>query len=195
MKTMKLFVMVFMLLTFIPAVQAQDQDYNWYLQRVLQRIDEGDCEGAQKNYNVYKELSGKTIASVEEMIKDCAGEYRIGNTISVNGENYIIAYLMENKQHGFAIKDVGVQNLVNQQEREYIRDKRIPTLEEMKIIYQNNANIGLTGTYWTRSTKLYRYGFGGIDNYYYYYYIDFLSGKQGESSPDSRNGILLIHRF
>ena len=151
MKMMKFFVMVFALLAFIPVVQAQD--YDFYLQRVLQRIDEGDCEGAQKNYNVYKEMTGKTMASVEEMIADCLDEnqFRIGNTINVSGENYIIAYLTENKQHGFAIKDVGINSLATPQTLGYLSDKKIPSLEEMKIIYQNNGNIGLTGSYWTRS--------------------------------------------
>ena len=189
MKTIRILIATISLMSLSQVSYAQD-DYDFYLQRVLQRIDEGDCEGAQKNYNVYKELSGKTMASVEEMIKDCASQYRLGETINVKGENYIIAYLTENNQHGFAIKDVGgVQDLENQQAFEYLRDKKIPSFDEMKLIYQNNAIIGLTGTYWTRTTS-------HPNGIIHYYWFDFLSGKYDHSNPKyNRNGILLIHRF
>ena len=186
MKTTKRILMVFALLVFSQATFAQD--YDRFLQRAQQRLDEGDCDGAQKNYNVYKELSGKTLSSFEVLIEDCLAEnhFRIGDIIDVNGEKYIIAYLSENHQHGFAIKDEGIKCMTTS----YVDDHKIPSLEEMNIIYKNNAKIGLTDIYWTRTRNYNRYS-----NNNYYYTIDFLSGEQGTSKETVKNGILLIHRF
>lgn len=47
------------------------QDYDFYLQKARQRIAEGDCDGAQRNYNVYKELAKKTNKEIERKLADC----------------------------------------------------------------------------------------------------------------------------
>lgn len=49
---------------------AQD-DYGFYLQKAQQRLAEGDCDGAQRNYNVYKELTGMGDADLESGINEC----------------------------------------------------------------------------------------------------------------------------
>lgn len=74
----------------------------------------------------------------------------------------------------------------------YVDDHKIPSLEEMNIIYKNNAKIGLTDIYWTRTRNNIRFS---NSNNNYYYTIDFLSGEQGTSKETVMNGILLIHRF
>lgn len=51
-------------------IWAQD-DYSFYLQKARQSLAEGDCDGAQRSYNVYKELSGYRNTSIEESIYDC----------------------------------------------------------------------------------------------------------------------------
>lgn len=69
MKTLKRILMAFVLLAFSQVLYAQD--YDVYLQKARQRLAEGDCEGARKNYNVYKELTHKTNQSLEQMIAEC----------------------------------------------------------------------------------------------------------------------------
>ena len=49
-------------------------EYDNYLQNAEQRLREGDCTSAQKHYNIYKELTGKTNAGIEDKIKKCKGE-------------------------------------------------------------------------------------------------------------------------
>ena len=71
MKTLRLFVLTLTLLVFTPIVYAQD--YDFYLQKARQRIAEGDCEGAQRSYNVYKDLSKKTNNEIERQIENCQG--------------------------------------------------------------------------------------------------------------------------
>lgn len=83
-----------------------------------------------------------------------------------------------------------MKSLATPQTLGYLSDHRIPSLEEMNIIYKNNDNLGLTGLYWTRSVY-YQYGY----DYAYFYLLDFISGKQHYSRQDNKNGILLLHRF
>lgn len=92
------FALFVLMLSFTPQTLWAQDDYNYYLQKAQQRIDEGDCTGAQKYYNVYKELSGKELTSFEVLIEDCMEEnrFRIGDKIDVNGEDHVIAYLTEN---------------------------------------------------------------------------------------------------
>lgn len=72
MTTTKLIIMVFTLMVFSQTMFAQDCDI--YLQKAQQRLEEGDCEGAQRSYNVYKELSGQINDELETQIKDCFNE-------------------------------------------------------------------------------------------------------------------------
>lgn len=182
-----------LLITTTIIVNAQT-DPSVYLDRTLKRLEEGNCLRAQNNYNVYKQLSNKTDASVEAMIEDCLtkSQYRIGSTIDVNGEKYIIAHLTKNKQHGFAIKDEGMYPLWGSSHIiSYINDEKIPSLDELEIIFNNNKKIGLTGSYWTSTvyTRLKN------DGHSFYYSIDFLSGEQAIADERNNKGILLIHRF
>lgn len=72
MKTIRLFVLTLALLVFTPIVYAQE--YDFYLQKARQRIAEGDCEGAQRNYNVYMELAKKTNKEIERKLADCGSD-------------------------------------------------------------------------------------------------------------------------
>lgn len=46
-------------------------DYSNYLDDSMKELGTGNCEGAQKLYNVYKELSGQSKPSVQTLIDDC----------------------------------------------------------------------------------------------------------------------------
>lgn len=53
------------------AISAQTSDYTSYLSKARECITSGNCEAAQRNYNVYKDLSGKVDYKLEEAIRDC----------------------------------------------------------------------------------------------------------------------------
>lgn len=53
---------------------AAQSDYSSYLDQSMNELGKGNCEGAQKWYNVYKELSGETKSSVQTLIDDCKAE-------------------------------------------------------------------------------------------------------------------------
>lgn len=151
MKTMKFYVMVFALSVFSTLAYAQD-DYGFYLQKARQRLAEGDCEGAQRNYNVYKELSGSRNYSLEENIKECEKpvpelhkSYGVGDDakdfIGYNG--FKIAYIDASGKHGFAIKEDGESTTTD--------TYNAPSLDELRIIYSNRYSLGLSGEYWSKT--------------------------------------------
>lgn len=189
MTTRRILLAIFAMLALI--VNAQF-DYSSYLNKTLEKLESGDCESAQKFYNVYKDLSGETKPSVQALIDNCNQENkcRIGGKIIVDGEEYTIAHLVGNKNHGFAIRDIGVISLCVPSTLEYLKKQMIPSLDEMKIIYNNNDNLGFTGKYWTSSV----YGYQDR-GYTYFYLFDFLTGKQYYASQQNDYNVLLIHRF
>ncbi len=189
---------LFTLCALLPFFLYAQSDYSYYLNKAMSKLEEGDCASAQKSYNVYKELSGKIVTSLEVLINDCeeANKYQIGKKMLVDGKEYTIAYLSENKQHGFAIYDAGTGTITYPYHDSRIKDHKIPTLDELNLIYENNAQIGLTGQYWSR-TKSNQYAITGPDAGYYCYLIvkDFVTGKIIHSDCRNSYGVLLLHRF
>lgn len=60
--------------TFCVATSVAQSDYSNYLDDSMKELGKGNCEGAQKLYNVYKELSGQSKPSVQTLIDDCLTE-------------------------------------------------------------------------------------------------------------------------
>lgn len=75
----KLFLLAFFCMC-VFGVNAQS-DYSSYLNKALEKLEAGDCEAGRRFYNVYKELSGKSVLSVEELISDCSRSagYKLGH--------------------------------------------------------------------------------------------------------------------
>ena len=76
------------------SVQAQS-DYESYINKAMEKLEIGDCEGAQKYYNVFKDLSNTTKASIEVLINDCKQNkvYAINDKITINGNIYKVAHI------------------------------------------------------------------------------------------------------
>lgn len=62
------------LCTFCVATSVAQSDYSNYLDDSMKELGKGNCEGAQKLYNVYQELSGQSKPSVQTLIDDCLAE-------------------------------------------------------------------------------------------------------------------------
>lgn len=120
----------------VTCVCAQN-DYSNYLNRAMEKLESGDCESAQKFYNVYKDLSGETKKSVETLIADCSkkivgqkSSYRINDKLEINGKLYRVAHIEDKGKHGFAIYDMGAGPIT----KEMINARQLPTTSEMLII-------------------------------------------------------------
>ena len=165
-------------------------DYSHYLDKAMQQLEAGDCDAAQKYYNVYKELSGKTVVSVEVLIGDCGKEktYNVGDYIDVGDEKYQVVYIRDGGKHGLAVLNKGWQKLHDLFDLCVTR-KGIPTLDEMKLIYSNRDLVRLYDIYWTCSKT-------NSSSNIFYYTTDFSTGKIEENNYYYPNGIiLLIYRF
>ena len=176
-------------MTIIVCVSAQT-DYTDYLDKALKELETGDCDAAQKFYNVYTELSGKTVTSVEVLLADCGKEktYKVGDYIKVGDEKYQVAYIRDGGKHGLAVLNKGWQSMHSNVDT-YITRKGIPTLEEMKLIYSNRDIVRLYDIYWTCSRNPSSYS-------YKYYVCDFSTNTISEADYTRAAGvILLIHRF
>lgn len=60
-------------ITFGMTVQAQS-DNSYYLAQAWECLNSGNCDGAQRNYDVYKQMTGKLNSSLEEGIGRCKQE-------------------------------------------------------------------------------------------------------------------------
>lgn len=188
MKAKILTVLLFAAIAF--GVNAQS-DYSTYLDKTMEKLEKGDCDGARKFYNVYKELSGKSVSSIEVMIADCVKDitYRVGDSITVGKDKYLVAYIRDGGKHGLAVLNKGWSSLRGEIFT-WVQRKNIPTVAEMKQIYGNRDLSRLYDVYWTcsRSRK---------DNDFYWYVVDFSTGVTEERYYGDSNGgvILLIYRF
>ena len=68
---------------------AMAQDYSEYLDLAMEKLKAKDCDAAQKYYNVYKELTGKSVLSVEVLIEDCkSASANAPKQIQINYQDY-----------------------------------------------------------------------------------------------------------
>ena len=194
MKT-KLFLLFFALTVSVLNCNAQT-DSAFYLNKTMEKLKSGDCDVARKFYNVYKEVynNNKPVASIEALLANCKKEsYAVGETMTVDGEVYVVAYTRDGGKHGLAVCDKGWDNLYGDNYTKFVTRKGIPTLEELKMIHSNKDIIRFYGIYWTCSRKDFPYG-SSPDAYYYV--VDFSTGVTDYKAKKDDNGIiLLIHRF
>lgn len=181
---------IFALLTAISVSLSAQSDYSSYLNKALEKLEAGDCEAGRRFYNVYKELSGKSMLSVEELISDCSRSagYKLGDIIEVNNEKYIVVYIRDNGQHGYAVLDKGWDTMKS----DNVTRKDVPTLPELKQIYNNRDAVRMYDIYWTCTEPTSK------KNANYYIYMDFSTGATNEAYRTSSVNIakvLYIHRF
>ena len=188
MKTKLFVIVVFIMMAHISS--AQSDDYQKYLDKALSSLENGNCDAAKKWYDVYKELTGKTVSSVEVLIQDCkptssAKKYAINDKIEIDGFLYRVAYIEDDGAHGFAIYDFGAGPITE----EMINNRKLPTKSEMALIAENADTLKLLKGeyYWTID----RYSNSNISNCTY----DLLSGNINNSNHSLARGRLLIYRF
>ncbi|MCR4665220.1 MAG: hypothetical protein K5660_07630 [Paludibacteraceae bacterium] len=150
MKTERIIFVLFAM--FALTINAQS-DYSSYLNKAMEKLEAGDCESAQKFYNVYKDLSGEQKPSVQVLIDDCkeaaVKKYAIGERIKFKGYTFKVAYLEPSKEHGFAICDNGYSKHLYSSQMFLLEDAHLITLSELNRIIPNKNFLQLSGNYWT----------------------------------------------
>ena len=136
---------------FTVAACAQSDDYSQVLQKVMEKIESGDCAGAKNWYAYYKEMTGRGVSSIEVLIGDCTNragkKYALNDKIKIGEYLYRVAYIEEDGVHGFAIYDYG-SGPINEQ---MITGRKLPTRSEINLIYPNRKKLNLLEdiNYWT----------------------------------------------
>lgn len=143
-----------MLAMFSFSANAQTDDYSSYLTRAWECLDSGNCDAAQRNYNVYKEMTGNSNPSLENAINNCQNPpqlpvkktYNVGDNAKdiVGTDDYIIAYLDSSGEHGFAIRKG-----TGKYESTWYASSSAPSISELRLLYNNRYVLNLTGEYWS----------------------------------------------
>jgi hypothetical protein len=147
MKTRNMKKIVYTLLCLLMANFAVGQtDYSDYLKQAREKAEAGDCEGAQRFYNVYVEMTGETDAVVNNAIQQCyennsmkePRKYKVGEDV---GEGFKIAYVDDTGRRGFAIRFSNYYECI------------VPdiTINELQCLYPNRRVLNLSGEYWSTS--------------------------------------------
>lgn len=131
-------------------------DYSSYLTKAMDKVEAGDCEAAQKFYNVYKDLSGDSKPSVQDLIDDCKKEnktYSLGEKLGYRGGlTFYVAYLDSSKKHGLAVGKNGYSNKLTSSSM-YCGEGHLVTLQELNKIIPNKNAIQISGNYWTSTVS------------------------------------------
>lgn len=108
MKAFVKLVLTIALMVFSRTIFAQD-DYDFYLQKARQRLSEGDCIRAEQSYNTYKDLTGKSDATVERGIRDCQSNNGVQKPfISKPVEPFTVSYIVKKNTFSLERKDNAV---------------------------------------------------------------------------------------
>jgi hypothetical protein len=191
-QNIKISIFAAMLLCSTAAWSQTDDTENQVMQKVTEALSQGDCDRAQRNYNVWKDLTQTTNSSVESRIKSCfdaketatTKEDTKSNSVLQVGQNYtaiyykqgdeysckgIIAYLDYSGKHGLLLRD---EKRSNKTPKSWSVEApwKVPTKEELETIYKNKIKLGLNDEYWSSTKKK-------CLNGDCYYTMDFYSGK------------------
>lgn len=157
------------------SISAQS-DYSTLLDKTMEKLSSGDCEGAQKLYNAYKELSGSPSSYVESKIRECSekgNKYKVGEAMDMNvnysltnestGQKKIfsdklhgqIAYVDNSGNHGIAVYYYGSGNLTDPFDGILIHLGWLPTYSEFQQILPNLYKLGFEegDEFWTRNSN------------------------------------------
>ncbi len=184
---MKTKLFLFALLAMAALSVSAQSDYSNYLNKAMEKLDEGDCSSAQKFYNVYKELSGRSVSSIELLLADCTRSasktYAINDKIKIGNYIYRVAYIEDEGKHGFAIYDLGSGPITD----EMLTNRQLPTRSEMAIIASKAKDLKLDASlyYWTLDKR------SSSTNYIY----KLTSKDTSWDYTSNSQATLLIYRF
>ncbi len=153
-----------------------------YYNKIIQ-INPTDAKSTKAVADI-RRLTSETINSSRGASSASSVKYKIGGQ-SPNG--YIICYLDESCQHGWEMR---VNERGTCQHQIFpSRDWRVPSRDEMYVIYKNRYTLGLNKRYWTstRSKK--------VANWEFFYTLDFGTGKFKSTDQYKDFPSIIIHNF
>jgi len=153
-----------------------------YYNKILQ-INPTDAK-TTKAIAYIRRLTSVTISFTPDESTTNSDKYRIGEK-SPNG--YIICYLDESGLHGWEMR---VNERGTCQHQIFPSgDWRVPSRDEMYVIYKNRFTLGLNKRYWTstRSKK--------VANWEFFYTLDFGTGKFKSTDQYKDFPSIIIHNF
>jgi hypothetical protein len=136
------------------ALAQTDSTANKVLKKVIEALVNGDCDRAQRNYNIWKEFAAKTNPDIETEIKACKSEKK-------QDKGYV-----ELKDADIAVqtKDIVVSKLYYDDAKLLCegstlggyKDWRLPTIVELSAIFTDKDklfNVSQSGSYlyWSSS--------------------------------------------
>ena len=160
-----------------------DKLANQTKQKIVEALLQGDCDKAQRNYYIWKDLTAQTNLVFEAEIKDCKNDtekekpiqsqtetktYKKGDLkIGQEFQGGRIVYLDKSGIHGWivTITDVTQEAVCWSTANETCQkltlggntNWRLPSRNELEIILKNKKLFGMYSEYWS-STYCYRYG-------------------------------------
>lgn len=174
----KLFLLAFFCMCAIGMNAQSDSQY--YLAQAWECLNSENCDGAQRNYDVYKQMTGKRNSSLEGAIQNCmrtksssTKRYKIGDDMPIT-LNYTIAksstgvekmhsskfigrivYLDNSGEHGKACYNYGSGNLTEAFDGMLLGLRLIPTYEEFRKLIPNLIKLGFEegDEFWTRTSN------------------------------------------
>lgn len=154
-----------------------------YYNEIIQ-INPSDAKSTKVMADI-RRLTSETVKSSSGASAANNYKYKIGGK-SPNG--YTICYLDESGQHGWEMS-VNERGTCQHQIWGVHGDWRVPSRDEMYVIYKNRYTLGLNKRYWTstRSKK--------VANWEFFYTLDFGTGKFKSTDQYKDFPSIIIHNF
>ena len=118
---------------------------------IVEALLADDCERAQRNYNIWKDITGETMPNIETEIRNC-----LRKTATPDSGFVVIPVIniaVQNKDiSGVVLSYKDAENLCKNSILGGFTNWRLPTSNELSTIYSFSPSIMNRGFYWS-STK------------------------------------------
>ena len=171
MKALK-YTMALAMLLGIGTLAVAQSNYSEYLDLAMEKLKAQDCDAAQKYYNVYKELAGKSVSSMEVLIEDCKAALANGpKQIQINYQNYEVLPGDLEGTYTWSDANSACANLTAFGKSDWY----LPTKDELAGLYKQKNEIGGFADYHYWSSTEYISKFVSSNNSWY---LSFRDGYQ-----------------
>lgn len=140
-------------LLLVAGMDCMAQEYCEYLETAVRFIDEGNCDRAEMNYNVYKKLSGKSFDFIEQKISECKDTLGASSgllQVQLNFNDYEALPSDLDGLYTWEEANTACENLTAFGRTDWI----LPDKSELAGLCKNKDKIGLSSSnegYWSSS--------------------------------------------
>ena len=164
MKALK-FTIVFAVLLGSGIFAMAQSNYSEYMEYAVIFLDEGNCEKAEMNYDVYKSLSGKSSALIEQKLSECKDSLGVSSGIKrvqLNFNDYEVLPSDLDGKYAYYEAKTACNNLTAFGKSDWY----LPDKSELAGLYKHKNEIGgfADGWYWSSSPQGYD---GSISRQYF----------------------------